>query len=211
MLQSGDKSSSRNSVSEYWTLLSDDDKWHYHQLRKRIDPLSVRTARDQLPMKFQVVLNEIQRYSIHHNSDDWKRCIACGIVWLDDALAISTRQLRKLLGKCKSSINTGFQSLGYSLCPMSSDHVSQLTEFLPCLPQNGRDFRQWTIRTISKAELTSCMGRLGVRELTQGVTPASFDLTSQVLCEQEAMSLEMDHDILMQSDSEVSDALFFLN
>jgi hypothetical protein len=196
-----------HTVPEYWTLLSDDDKKHYRQLRKLIDPLSLRTARDQLSTKFQVILNQIQHYSIRTNSDDWKRCVVCGIVWLDGALAISTRQLRKLIGKCKSSINAGLQSLGYSPAPMSSYHASQLLALLPFLHQNSSDFRQWTIRTLSKSPLASPMGENAQCEPAASVTSStfmdgidSFDLTCQMLNEQEALSMEMDHHFLLQTE-----------
>jgi hypothetical protein len=198
------KSGSLHSIPEYWNMLNDDDKKQYRQLRKLIDPLSLRTTRDQLPVKFQIVLSEIQRYSIRSNGDDWRRCVACGIVWLDDALAISTRQLRALIGKCKSSINAGFQSLGYVPSPMSSYHASQLMGFLPFLPQNSSDFRQWTIRVLAKSPLTSPFGEPVKRELADGAsfteTIDSFDLTYQVLREQEALALEMDHHFPMQPE-----------
>lgn len=190
---------------KYWAWLSDDDKAHYCQLRRLINPLSLRTARDQLSMRFQVIVNEIQRYSIQRNNDDWRRCLVCGIVWFDGALAISTRQLQKLIGKCKSSINAGFQSLGYFPSPMSSSYASQLVAFFPFMPQNTTDFRQWTIRILVKSEVRSPMRESGhgeLRELTLTEEIDSFDLTYQVLREQEEQSLEIDRHFLTQSESD---------
>jgi hypothetical protein len=125
-----------------WTLLSNEDKFQYRQLCKVIEPLTFRTSRDQLSMKLQVIVNHIRNYSIRNDADDWKRCLICGIAWLDDATAISTRQPRFLIGKCKSSINSGFQSLGYSILPMSSEHASKLTAIFPFLAHHCGDVRQ---------------------------------------------------------------------
>jgi hypothetical protein len=133
---------------DYWRTLTDEDKAKYRQLRQRIDPLSFRSARHELALKFQVVVREIQQYCIRSDEDDWKRCVICGIVWLDGALTISTRQLRRLIGKCKSSINAGFQSLGYETSSMSSHQVSELMRWLSLLVHHGPEAREWTIRSV---------------------------------------------------------------
>jgi hypothetical protein len=147
--QMGDRRRSKHpQVPDYWIVLSDEDKTLYYGLRKRLQPLSLRTARDELATRFHLILSEIKQYSMQHNSDDWRRCLICGIAWLDgESLAISTRQLCKLIGKCKSSVNAGFQSLGYSISPMTSQNTSQLMSIFPFLAQGYKQVRQWTMRT----------------------------------------------------------------
>jgi hypothetical protein len=146
--------SSRNRMlPESFEILSEEDKCKYCQLRKMIHPLTVRTTRDQLAIKFYVMVGQIQQYSVRNDADDWKRCLVCGVVWLDGAIAISTRQLRMLIGKCKSSINAGFQSLGYTTVPMTSQYASHLTSFFPFFVQNGNEVRQWTMRARSESNV----------------------------------------------------------
>jgi hypothetical protein len=136
----------RQSFPDYWTILSDDDKSKYDQLRKVLEVLTARTNRRQFPTKFQAIIHHIQQYSIHNDADDWKRCLICGFIWMNGVFAVSTRQLAMLLGKCKSFINIGFQSLGYSSIPISSLHASQLVSIFPFLTHTCNEVRQWTIR-----------------------------------------------------------------
>jgi hypothetical protein len=134
-------------VPDYWTALSDENKVLYDALRKRIKLLAHRTTHDQLPIKFQAIVSEIRQYSMQQKVDDWRRCLVCGIAWLSGgALAISSRQLCKLIGKCKSSINAGFQSLGYVISPMTSKQASELMTIFPFLLHHCSEVRQWTIR-----------------------------------------------------------------
>jgi hypothetical protein len=85
--------------------------------------------------------------------DDWKRCLVCGLVWLDRTVAISVQQMRRVIGKCKSSINDGFQRLGYSSVVMSDETKLSLMHLIPFLAYHSDEIRQWTIREISSVNL----------------------------------------------------------
>jgi hypothetical protein len=147
-----------SELPAYWTILGDEDKIKYHQLRKLLNPLSTRTSRSQLAVKFRVTIMKIQEYSIRNDADDWKRCLVCGVAWLDGSLALSTRQLCKLIGKCKSSINAGFQSIGYVMTPIASKHAAQLVQLFHCLAENATELRQWSIRSLNGAEKSGMQG-----------------------------------------------------
>jgi hypothetical protein len=97
-------------------------------------------------MKFRIMMAQIRRYVIRHTDDDWKRSLVCGILWMPDAIAVSTRRLSRLMGKCKSSINRGFQSIGYETVTMTSSHATELLHAFPALGQTAGESRQWTIR-----------------------------------------------------------------
>jgi hypothetical protein len=131
----------------YLLLLTSDDKRGYESLREAIDPLAARMMRALLGEKFQEIIGNIRDYAVRGDSDDWKRCLVCGIAWLDDSLAISTRQLCKLIGKCKSSINSGLQALGYETVPLSPHHATSLVRVFPFMRDRVDEMRQWTIRT----------------------------------------------------------------
>jgi hypothetical protein len=130
----------------YFQILSDDDKRGYLELRRGLEPLSVRSDKDQLQVRFEVILTRIQLFALRHDEHDWKRCLVCGIAWLDGAVAMNMRQLALLIPKCKSSINTGFQTMGYAVVPMTSRHIARLVRLFPFLMENANTMRQWTLR-----------------------------------------------------------------
>jgi hypothetical protein len=169
-----------------WGLLNDQDKAEYRQFRKRIDPLTIRTSREKLGVQFQTIISQIQKYSIRNDSNDWKRCFTCGVAWLDRGLAVSTRQLCRLLGKCKSSINAGFLAMGYSTFPMDTEDASQLMAFFPFLIENSSEVRQWTIRSPA-----DCRPRTATPSIDDGSPTRGF---------QERDSLEEEDDGLFEFD-----------
>jgi hypothetical protein len=129
-----------------WGILSEADQAQYLQLRKFLSVFSFRTSQDDVCTKFRITIKKIQKYTTRNDADDWKRQWVCGLVVLDCAIAISTHQLSKLLGRCKASINTGFQLLGYDRVSLSSFHASDLVRAFPSFARNCRKVRQWTIR-----------------------------------------------------------------
>ena len=81
-----------------------------------------------------------------NNSNDWKRYLVCGICWINDDVAINTRQLRILLGKSKSTINGAFAKMGYETMPFRNNE--ELLEKIPFLRGNFNEKRQWTVRRL---------------------------------------------------------------
>jgi hypothetical protein len=91
----------------------------------------------------------------------------CGICWIPDGIAINTRQLRLLVGKCKSSINAMFQNIGYATIPTTRDYGTTLVELLPVLKDNFSELRKWTVR-FSKPFVDAPAAPLGGPGETQG-------------------------------------------
>jgi hypothetical protein len=131
---------------DHWSILTESDQAQYRQLQLLMEPLSIRTSRDQSSVKFQIILGHIKQFAIRCNRDDWKRCLVCGIIWLDRAVAISTKQLSMLIGKCKSAINAGFQALGYIGSSISPAHAIAIIDVFSHLECNWNEIRQWTVR-----------------------------------------------------------------
>jgi hypothetical protein len=173
------------TLPRHWRLLTDDDKRDYAKLREVIRPLTLRTSRAYLATNFTRIMNHIREYSIHHDAGDWRRCLICGIAWLDDGIAISTRQLKLLVGKCRSSVNAGFESIGYRPVPMSPQLVEQLMATLPCLVRMGNEVRQWTIRVPGSG------GGSDSAHEDEGLWGIEyFDLTQQTLMNEDFSSME---------------------
>jgi hypothetical protein len=144
-----------DEIPTHWNLLTPEDQSDYLHLRQQLDAFTVRTSRDRVATQFKEIITKIVNYCLRNNEDDWKRFLVCGLVWLqpeveidhhDGAFALSTRQLCKLVQRCKSSINAGFQSIGYVTTSTSLAHTSAFLRIFPTMRNNMEEMRQWTIR-----------------------------------------------------------------
>jgi hypothetical protein len=128
-------------------MLDSHDQRGYLALRKQFGPLTTRTSQDRLAATYRFILRQIDGFANRGDGNDWKRCLVCGIAWSDGAIAVSTRQLSLLIGRSKSSINTGLQAVGTS--PASVDRVRLLLRTFPIFLGNCAGIRQWTIRAMA--------------------------------------------------------------
>jgi hypothetical protein len=132
---------------QYWELLSDDDKSAYNQLKRDFAMGSVRRgSRPNTSDTFDGMLEAIRLFAERDDGNNWRRFLVCGLCWMDNAIAINTRQLRLLISRCKSSINGSFQKLGYTASTSHSDSWKILFPHIPLLKDHFNDLRQWTIR-----------------------------------------------------------------
>lgn len=131
---------------QYWYLLTEHDKARYRALQLAFTPGELLASRICSNQTFEYILSVIRKYAERGDSDDWKRCLVCGICWLDDGLAINTRQLTLLLSKCKSSINGSLQKIGYRANTTQIDFCRNLVPKIPFLRQQTNELRQWSIR-----------------------------------------------------------------
>ena len=130
----------------HWDMLSAEDKQRYLELTEAINPLTFRTSKDRLTLKFNIILNMIYDFVMYRDEDQWKRSLICGVAWLNDALAICTAQFSKLINRCKSSVNIGFQSMGYHNTQATVELASELMKVFPFMMKNSNEMRQWTFR-----------------------------------------------------------------
>jgi hypothetical protein len=138
-----------NDEPLYFSLVTDADRRAYHELKSSFARLNSRRSRSHQATAFAEIVSKIRQYAIRGDSDDPKRSLVCGLVWLSDSMAFNTRQLCKLVGKCKSSINSGLQAIGSGPITMTPGHVRQLIELFPFMRGLGGEMRQWTIRGIA--------------------------------------------------------------
>ena len=149
---------------QYWELLSEDDKSQYSALQKSFGSGALKKMRNGRAETFEEVLEEIKRFCIKEEDvdNDWKRFLVCGICWMDQAIAINTRQLKLLVCKCKSSINGSLQKMGYTTNMAHSESWKILFPKIPLLKDHYSELRKWTIRykpgvtpeTAPRAEVT---------------------------------------------------------
>lgn len=134
----------------YWDLLNDRDKMSYLRMRQALSSSACKHRRHHSNEINQDIIATLHNFVMRGDGDDWRRALVCGICWIHGAIAINTRQLRLLLSKCKSSINTMFQNIGYTTAPATSDYGGAISAFFPQIKDNFSELRQWTMR-FSKA------------------------------------------------------------
>jgi hypothetical protein len=96
---------------------------------------------------FQAVIDAIEVFENADVAGKWKRCLVCGVCRLPNGIAANTTQLRRLIFKCKSSINESLKRLGYGLIVTDQSASEELLSAIPYLRENRPEFRRWTIRT----------------------------------------------------------------
>jgi hypothetical protein len=135
-------------LPSYWALLDETDKLAYTTMRQGLSSSACKHRRHHATEINKDILATIHGFVMRNDNENWKRALVCGICWLPDAIAINTRQLRLLLSKCKSSINSMFQSLGFTAVPTTTDYGSALAAAFPLIKDNFAELRQWTIRSV---------------------------------------------------------------
>ncbi|EAY04835.1 hypothetical protein TVAG_226480 [Trichomonas vaginalis G3] len=134
-----------NNLPNHYEDLEEEDKREYNQIRSIIQQ-SGRNHRGKRLEAFSELLDTLKNFAVRGDSNDWKRCLVVGVCWLENAIAINTRQLRQLTNKCKSSINGSLQRIGYMPVANHSLLNDLLQEKIPFLKGNFSELRQWTIR-----------------------------------------------------------------
>lgn len=143
---------SGNNIPQYWELLSESDKIMYQQLKQEFTASSAKRVRNTRLETFDGILETIRGFTERGDENDWKRYLVCGVCWMENAIAINTRQLRLLVSKCKSSINGSLQKMGYTTNMSHSESWKILFPHIPMLKDHFAELRQWTIRYKAHAD-----------------------------------------------------------
>ncbi|EAY15931.1 hypothetical protein TVAG_165590 [Trichomonas vaginalis G3] len=134
-------SASLNVPITFWNMLSPEDQAEYIDLRTQFHNSS---TRERHGSSIQGDLQTIKAYIERRSELQEIRSIVCGICFAGSFICVNTSQLKCLLGRCKSSINNGFQILGYF---SAKTKVRQcIVPVLPSLLRDSSLLRQWTIR-----------------------------------------------------------------
>lgn len=129
----------------FFSLLPLEDQAGYIQLRESLNSYKKYKRYKRLE-SLSDQLDEVRRFCMRNDGEDWRRYLVCGICWMGYDLAINIRQLKDLVGKCKSSINGALLKMGYGTIPIKSIITEKLLEYIPFLKGNYVEQRQWTIR-----------------------------------------------------------------
>jgi hypothetical protein len=130
----------------HWDLLSDDDKQIYVRLSAALGAPMKRDKRGRKAHEFREILSAIDVFQHADAENMWKRCLVCGILLFREGVAVNIAQFKRLIWKCRSSINGALAELGYDEVLPRSETTAQLLRLLPALEGRSGEIRQWTIR-----------------------------------------------------------------
>lgn len=136
------------TVPAHYDILTEEDKTGYQDLRRSLQSaFSLAPRSSKISDSFESVVDQLRRYVVcGDESAQLRRSLVCGIMWIDNVIAINTRQLCIVVGKCKSSVNSGFQAIGYTTVPTDANTATALTKAFPFMKADFGEMRQWTFR-----------------------------------------------------------------
>ena len=132
----------------FWNMLPDEDKIQYLELKKKFQDSIKQINKPRHHSSFVRDLNDICAYVERRDDFVDVRAIVCGIYFGKGFVCINTQQLKRLICRCKSSINNGLQSMGYSSSKGKIRTI--LCQTMPHLKEDTHLLRQWTLRGASE-------------------------------------------------------------
>lgn len=131
---------------DFLFILSPADRDGYGQLRARILESNNKVTTKNRVEALEDTLDELKRFCLRGDEDDWKRCVAIGMFWIDDMFVINIRRLIYIIGKCKSSINGGVSKMGYvGSVAAVNDPIAAIKKF-PGVRIEIIKQREWSVR-----------------------------------------------------------------
>ena len=127
--------------------LSPEDREYYAALQASFPETSHIPGRDRKTISFRSEVTAIIKFVDRRVEDREIRACATGLVKVGNMLCVNTRQLKKLLHRCKSSINNGLQHLGFTAVKMKPGDDHLISESLPGIAHFPCIARQWTVRS----------------------------------------------------------------
>jgi hypothetical protein len=98
-----------------------------------------------------------------------------GIAFAGPFICVNTRLLKSFLGRCKSSINGGFQQLGYVAIRTKTKAHACILAIMRSLANDSNVMRQWSVRSASPAALVCFVSSFPVSNLPE-VTESDLNL-----------------------------------
>jgi hypothetical protein len=130
----------------HFDLLNADDQWVYEHISATLSAPSSKNKRNKRMDDFRDILDAIELFENADKANKWKRCLVCGICRIPHGIAVNVSQLKKLICKCKSSINGSLRGLGYGVVLPKTASCKDLLEAIPTLRVNAMELRKWTVR-----------------------------------------------------------------
>jgi hypothetical protein len=147
--------------SNQWDTLTIDDRAEFCALCRAFGRDQFTLSRDPRVITFPADLVRILKFIDRSPNRIEARAMCAGICFLGPLICLNTRQLKGIMGRCKSSINGLLQQLGYVTLRTRATTRFCLIRALPILAQYPAYMRQWTVRHVSEACTICFVSRFG--------------------------------------------------
>ena len=126
--------------------LSADDREEFERLKQTFARKQSSVKEDRHVASFsheiQAIINFVERRADQREA----RAINAGFMFNGIFICINTRILKNFISRCKSSINSSLQQLGYTSLKTKAKAQECLFAAIPCLANDPDIARQWTVR-----------------------------------------------------------------
>jgi hypothetical protein len=129
-----------------WSSLTEYDRHRYNELRIFFRQQQKEHLRERKSAPFVNEIISILAYVDQPTPGRDSRCIVCGIAAAGGFVCVNTQQLKRLIGRCKSSVNSGFQQISYDVVRNRAKARDALWAIVPDVRADAGSLRQWTVR-----------------------------------------------------------------
>ena len=134
---------------DHFYILNSIDQAKYRDLQQEMETIfNRRSRRNSKTADMEEGLRLIKEFCIRNDYvEDRKRSFVCGFMELNVDFLVNIENLKCLIPKCKSSINTTLRDMNINQIYVRCDACDYIKRFLPLYPTlTKRELRYWTIR-----------------------------------------------------------------
>ncbi|OHT06587.1 hypothetical protein TRFO_25327 [Tritrichomonas foetus] len=162
----------------FWERLPTEDKAEFIRLRNQLHSYQKPTGKDPRVVTFRKELLAVLKFIERDEAHREERSILAGIAFAGPFICVNTRLLKSFLGRCKSSINGGFQQMGYVAIRTKAKARTCIVTVMRSLTSDPALLRQWTVRGASP-HADSCFVSSFNVALLPDVTQADMNFDSR--------------------------------
>lgn len=133
----------------FWARITKEDQSEFIRLRTQLHQYQKSYGKDPRVVTFRNELTMVLRYIERDEDHREERSILTGIAFAGPYICVNTRLLKQFLGRCKSSINGGFQQMGYVAIRTKTKARNCIIAVMKSLTSEPSLLRQWTVRGAS--------------------------------------------------------------
>jgi hypothetical protein len=150
------------------------------RLRSQLHASQQVPTKDSRLVAFRNELTLVLRFLERDEAHREVRSILAGIAFAGPFICVNTRLLKNFLGRCKSSINGGFQQMGYVALKTKAKARNCILTVMRTLTSDHVLLRQWTVRGASGAA-DSCFVSSFPVQLLPEIAPSDLLIDSSLV------------------------------
>jgi hypothetical protein len=132
-------------TTKFLGAMSEPEQDEYRRLKTRFAGPQWRGGRNRGSDLFQQELSAVRVFVMKGDGRDITRGLACGIYWVREGVIVNPSRFSVMISKSKSSVNGGFQALGYVSLAVREATSDEILRALRLEPQA---VRHWTLRCL---------------------------------------------------------------